>query len=158
LGAEVVLMAQQRIYRIGQLARRCGVSQRTIDYYTDLGLLAPCERTPGNYRLYGEDAVERLELIRTLREQGWSLAEIHELLAAEGRAIPSSQWVRLRALVRAMERELAALDAEAPRLRRLRRDGIWRERLAQTARDLVAQATVLSHALIALLGERPPAV
>lgn len=149
-------MDHRHIYRIGQLARRCGVSQRTIDYYTDLGLLAPCERTPGNYRLYGEDAVERLELIRTLREQGWSLAEIRELLAAEGQALPSGQWVRLRALVRAMERELAALDTEAPRLQRLRRDGVWRKRVAQIARDLVAQATVLSQALAALVGEHPP--
>ncbi|MBI4505101.1 MAG: MerR family transcriptional regulator [Chloroflexi bacterium] len=151
-------MAHPRLYRIGQLARRCGVSQRTIDYYTDLGLLTPCQRTPGNYRLYADDAVEGLDLIRSLRAQGWPLAEIGELLAAAGGDLPAGQWARLQALVRTMQREQAALDRAAQRLRRLPSDGAWRERVERTARELVAHATVLSQTLASLAGEQPPPV
>lgn len=151
-------MTGQRLYRIGQLARRCGISQRTIDYYTDLGLLIPCQRTPGNYRLYSDEAVERLDLIRALREQGWSLAEIRDLLASAVGDLPAHHWARLQALVRAMQREQAALKRAAPRLRRLPRDGAWRERVARTARELVAHATLLSQTLASLVGEHTPPI
>lgn len=62
--------------RIGELASRAEVSTRTVDYYTNLGLLSPAERTSGNFRLYSPADAERIQLIKSLEAQGISLEEI----------------------------------------------------------------------------------
>lgn len=62
--------------QIGELARRAGVSHRTIHYYERLGLLKPAEREGGGYRYYDETAVRRLEKIAALKRLGLSLDEI----------------------------------------------------------------------------------
>lgn len=74
-----------KLYRIGQLAELTGLSKRTIDYYTKLGLLS-AERTPANYRYYSEHALERLKLIAQFKQQKMSLTEIRERLAVYERA------------------------------------------------------------------------
>ncbi|WP_126428341.1 MerR family transcriptional regulator [Brevibacillus marinus] len=68
-----------KLYRIGQLAELTGLSKRTIDYYTKLGLLA-AERTPSNYRYYSEQTLERLKLIAQFKQQKLSLNEIRDRL------------------------------------------------------------------------------
>lgn len=69
---------------IEQVARRTGLTKRTLRYYEEFGLLSPTDRTEGNYRRYSEDDIRRLEHIKELRELlGFSLLEIRELLAGE---------------------------------------------------------------------------
>lgn len=58
---------------IGQLARRTGLSVKTIRWYSDQGLVPPAGRTASGYRLYGVEALARLELVRTLRRLGIDL-------------------------------------------------------------------------------------
>ncbi|NEW38161.1 MerR family transcriptional regulator [Nocardia cyriacigeorgica] len=70
------------LVRIGELATRAGVSNRTIDYYTSLGLLTPAERTAGGYRLYHPGDVDRIHLIQRLEAQGIPLEEIASALNA----------------------------------------------------------------------------
>lgn len=67
------------MYRIGELAKAANVSKRTIDYYTQLGLLT-FERTESNYRYYSEEALERLRLIQLFKKEKLSLEEIRERL------------------------------------------------------------------------------
>jgi DNA-binding transcriptional MerR regulator len=76
-------MRREEWYTIGQMARRTGVSAKTIRYYDKVGLLKPSGATPGGYRLYRAEDVERLELILTLRHVGYSLREIRKILQAE---------------------------------------------------------------------------
>ncbi|QNB47988.1 MerR family transcriptional regulator [Thermanaerosceptrum fracticalcis] len=64
--------------RIGELAQLAGVSPRTIDYYTQIGLLES-ERTPGNHRLYTEDSLTTIKIVKRLQEQHFSLDEICQL-------------------------------------------------------------------------------
>lgn len=73
----------ESLLRIGEFAARAEVSARTIDYYTGLGLLAPAERTTGNYRLYDAADIARVHLIRRLEAQGLPLEEIATALAAD---------------------------------------------------------------------------
>ncbi|MBF6434796.1 helix-turn-helix domain-containing protein [Nocardia cyriacigeorgica] len=73
------------LVRIGELAARAGVSNRTIDYYTGLGLLTPAERTGGGYRLYHPRDVDRIHLIQRLEAQGIPLDEIAAALRARPR-------------------------------------------------------------------------
>ncbi|GAA4836724.1 MerR family transcriptional regulator [Saccharopolyspora rosea] len=72
-----------RLYTIGELARRTGLSVKTIRFYSDSGVVPPADRTPVGYRLYDVVAVSRLELVRTLRELGAGLPEVRRVLAAE---------------------------------------------------------------------------
>ncbi|MFJ8923786.1 MerR family transcriptional regulator [Streptomyces sp. NPDC102415] len=65
--------------RISQLAERSGVPATTLRFYEGAGLL-PADRTPAGYRVYGEDAVERLAFIGAAKHLGLSLEEIGELL------------------------------------------------------------------------------
>jgi DNA-binding transcriptional MerR regulator len=67
-------------YTIGELARRTGLSARTIRFWSDGGVIPPLERSSGGYRLYGADAAGRLHLVRTLRELGLGLDAVREVL------------------------------------------------------------------------------
>ncbi len=73
-------MSELRL-RIGELARRTGVTVRTLHHYHDIGLLAPATRSGSGHRLYGEDQVRRLQQIVSLRDLGLSLGEIRTSLA-----------------------------------------------------------------------------
>ncbi|MFV0406582.1 MAG: HEAT repeat domain-containing protein [Propioniciclava sp.] len=66
--------------RIGELARRTGLTVRTLRHYDDVGLLVPQERSPGDYRLYGAHDVDRLLAIQHLKSLGLSLDEIRAAL------------------------------------------------------------------------------
>jgi len=67
-------------WRIGELARQTGLSVRTLRYYEQLGLLTPSGRTEAGYRLYNEADVQRLQQILSLRQIGFSLAQIGDCL------------------------------------------------------------------------------
>ncbi|RKO21595.1 MerR family transcriptional regulator [Pseudarthrobacter phenanthrenivorans] len=79
---------------IGELAERTGLSLRTIRHYDDVGLLPATARTEGGFRVYSEDDVERLMVIKQLKPLGFSLeemAEILELFSAHQGAEPSAE-------------------------------------------------------------------
>jgi DNA-binding transcriptional MerR regulator len=65
--------------RIGELARRAGVTTRTVRYYEGLGLLAS-RREGSGHRNYDEDAVARLAKIDWLKRMGLTLDEIAEII------------------------------------------------------------------------------
>ena len=66
---------------IGRLAERTGVHPRTVRFYEGKGLIPPPPRSAAGYRLYTEQDVKRLSLIRTARALGFSLREVRELMA-----------------------------------------------------------------------------
>ncbi len=67
-------------WKVGELARRTGVSVRTLHHYDEIGLLSPSHRSEAGYRLYTETDVVRLQQIRSLRTLGFSLEEIGAFL------------------------------------------------------------------------------
>ncbi len=70
---------------IGEVAERVGLSLRTVRYYEEQGLFAPAGRTDGGFRLYTEDQVGRLLLIKQMKPLGFTVAQMCELLAATDR-------------------------------------------------------------------------
>lgn len=70
---------------IGALASAAGVNVETIRYYQRLGLLAEPARPPGSVRRYGEDALERIRLVKRAQRLGFSLAEIGLLFRLDAR-------------------------------------------------------------------------
>jgi DNA-binding transcriptional MerR regulator len=67
--------------RIGEVAKKTGVSLRTIRYYEELRLITPMSRSKGGFRLYDEEVVSRIRLIQSLQELELSLKEIKALMA-----------------------------------------------------------------------------
>jgi DNA-binding transcriptional MerR regulator len=69
------------LWKVGELAKRTGLSVRTLHHYDDIGLLSPAHRTDAGYRLYSASDVARLQQIKSLRELGFPVEEIRTLLA-----------------------------------------------------------------------------
>jgi DNA-binding transcriptional MerR regulator len=70
--------------QIGEAAERSGVTQRTLRFYEEKGLLKPPTRMDGGFRLYSDEDIKRVEQIRGLRQLlGFTLAEIKEMVEAE---------------------------------------------------------------------------
>ncbi|MCX5144580.1 MerR family transcriptional regulator [Streptomyces sp. NBC_00338] len=65
---------------IGELARRTGLTVRTVRSYSDRGIVPPAGRNAAGYRRYGPEAVARLNLVRTLRSLGIGLSTIRGAL------------------------------------------------------------------------------
>ncbi len=66
---------------IGDLATETGVKPRTIRFYEKKGLLPPPQRSESGYRLYAEEDIKRLHLIRSARLLGISIRDVGELVA-----------------------------------------------------------------------------
>jgi MerR family transcriptional regulator, repressor of the yfmOP operon len=69
------------LLRINEVAAETGLTTRAIRYYEEIGLLEPAARSDGDYRLYDESDLDRLQFIRSLRDDaGFSLSQIGQLL------------------------------------------------------------------------------
>ncbi|MEV3933706.1 MerR family transcriptional regulator [Streptomyces sp. NPDC053728] len=105
------------LHSIGELARRTGTTVKTVRFYSDCGLVPPADRSPSGYRLYGDDAVARLDLVRTLRELGLDLASIRRVVDREV-TLPEAAAVHAEALdvqIRILRLRRAVLSAVARR-------------------------------------------
>jgi len=71
-----------RLLQIGEVADRVGLSLRTVRYYEEMGLLPPADRTEGGFRLFSDDQIERLLLIKQMKPLGFTVQEIRALLDA----------------------------------------------------------------------------
>ena len=65
---------------ISQVASLTGISTRTLHYYDEIDLLKPSELTPSGYRLYNDEALEKLQQILFYKELNFKLNEIKEIL------------------------------------------------------------------------------
>jgi len=74
-----VATAAPTAYRIGELAAKVGLTERTIRYYEERGLLESVKRLEGGQRVYTDEDLRRLKFIIKLKVLGLSLAEMQEL-------------------------------------------------------------------------------
>ena len=65
---------------ISQVAELAGISIRTLQYYDEIGLLKPSELTQSGYRLYNDEALQKLQQILFFKELGFKLKDIREIL------------------------------------------------------------------------------
>ncbi len=77
------------LLKVGELARRSGMTFRTLHYYDSIGLLIPSARSDAGYRLYNRADITRLHHIQALRRMGVTLAEIAALLARSELSLPA---------------------------------------------------------------------
>ncbi|MFF8964952.1 MerR family transcriptional regulator [Streptomyces globisporus] len=100
--------------RISQLAERSGVPATTLRFYESEGLLS-ADRTPAGYRMYGEDAVDRLAFIGAAKHLGLALEEIGELVGVweAGACRDVKADLRPRISARLAEAEVRAAELAA---------------------------------------------
>lgn len=110
------------LLKVGDLAKRCGLSVRMLHHYDTIGLLTPSARSDSGYRLYDKADVARLHQIQALRRFGMSLADVGAFLANPD--IP---------LTTIVERQIAMLDQQ------ITQASVLRDRLSRLHGQLVRQ-------------------
>jgi MerR family transcriptional regulator, repressor of the yfmOP operon len=121
-------------FQLGEVAERTGVTQRTLRFYEEKGLLNPPERMDGGFRLYSESDVQRIEYIRQLQQLlGFTLADIKEMVEAEelrqqiiatfrpDRELPA-RLERVNRIIGALERQLEVVDHKVEHLMEMQND------------------------------------
>jgi DNA-binding transcriptional MerR regulator len=108
--------------RIGELARRSGVTTKTLRFYEYAGVLAQPARGPSGYRDYDDGALTRLRFVRAAQSAGLTLTEVRDIIAIrENNGPPCTHVVGL--LDRHLDdletriRELTTMRKEVRRLR-----------------------------------------
>ncbi|MER7754115.1 helix-turn-helix domain-containing protein [Kitasatospora sp. NPDC097643] len=99
---------------IGEVARRAGVSVSALRFYEEKGLIASVGRR-GLRRQFGEDVLERLQLIAAGRAAGFTLAEIGRMFGADGRVSVDRQMLEEKAAE--LDEVIAQLDVLRTKLR-----------------------------------------
>ena len=146
----------EALYQIGEVADRTGVTQRTLRFYEEKGLLTPADRMEGGFRLYSDADVARIRLIKQLQQLlGFSLAEIKEMVEAEairahlrpivrpgGTDDPEILRPNIEQALVALRRQLDVVDPKLTQLTELRTDLVDRiERLEHRLAEIKAPAT-----------------
>ena len=121
---------------IGDVAERVGLSLRTVRYYEEQGLIQPAGRTQGGFRLYTDEQVDRLLLIKQMKPLGFTVQQMCELLSARDDLVHPDPQRRREA-----EKELAGFAADAAeRCDRLRTDLERADAFARQLADLPARS------------------
>ncbi|MBH5320910.1 MerR family transcriptional regulator [Paenibacillus sp. GSMTC-2017] len=97
------------MYSIGQLSKNTNISVSTLRYYDEIGLLKPAKVAHSGYRYYSNEEIEILQHIAALKELGFTLAAIKEMLSTE-KDSKEQRWRNF------LEVELAAVIQERKRL------------------------------------------
>jgi DNA-binding transcriptional MerR regulator len=126
-----------RTWKVGELAKQTGLTVRTLHHYDEIGLLSPSHRTAAGHRLYVEDDVARLQQVASLRNLGFPLEEIRDVL--NDKRMSPLQVVqlhadRLREQVRSQQRLVERLDALAEGLRTA--ETVSADQLIQTIEEI----------------------
>lgn len=125
---------EQPRFQIGEVAERTGVTQRTLRFYEERGLVEPPERMEGGFRLYTEEDIVRIEYIKRLQDLlGFTLAEIKDMVEAEDlqkqiiatfrpdRELPARQQ-RTERIIDALETQLEVVERKIDQLSELRKE------------------------------------
>lgn len=126
-------------------AKSAGVPIDTVRYYERHGILPAPQRQPSGYRSYGADDIARLRFIRRAKALGFTLEEIHDLLALTGRRSRNMAGVK-----KAATAKLTDVEHKLAELTRVR-DGLRKLVAACPGHGDLAQCPILT----ALSGEEP---
>lgn len=115
---------------IGDIAKKLEMSQRTIRYYEEIGLLNSVKRMEGGKRVYTNEDLRRLKLIKRLKVLGLTLSEMAELEAIW--SIQKSNEVVLGRLLELLDGHLKNLDDRIADLNILRNEIVeYRTRISK---------------------------
>lgn len=127
--------------RIGEVARRTGLTVHTLRFYERKGLLPRVAREPSNYREFTAKSIERLEFIRQAQRLGFTLSEVREFVDLRNAPMGCAE------LRKQGERKLLGLEAELRRLRTIRAS------LRKLLRDCDASTASIPCAVSVTMGD-----
>ena len=107
-------------YTTGEIAKLCGVTVRTVQYYDTRGILIPSDLTEGGRRLYSEADLQRMKIICFLRGLGLSIDTIGQLLSEPDPGSVISLLLEQQA--QALRQEIGEGQAKLDKLETLRRE------------------------------------
>ncbi len=107
-------------YTTGEVARLCGITVRTVQYYDNRNILTPSQLTEGGRRLYSEDDVKRMRIICFLRDLGFSINNISTLLSDENPEDTIN--LLLSQQEKELKEEIAKLEENLENIRTLQRE------------------------------------
>lgn len=107
----------RKLMRIGDLAKRAGTTMRTIRYYEQIGLIAPAARTKGGFRLYEEEELRKLRLIKSLQVLDTPLAQVKAFFDQRQRGKVASDIAP--AIRRLLEKQLVGMENRIAQYRAL---------------------------------------
>jgi DNA-binding transcriptional MerR regulator len=118
--------------RIGEVARAAGVSVDTVRHYERIGVLWAAPRSDAGYRLYSHESIDRVRLVRSAVQFGFSLKELATFLGARDRGAPPCRAVRSAAqqILARVETQIAELIETREWMRTQLAE--WDQRLART--------------------------
>lgn len=93
------------MFTIGKLAGLTSVSNDTLRYYEEEGLISPAGKNPAGYRLYDQESARRIHFIKHAQQCGFTLAEIRDLLDVRSRDKACCGDVRTRAIEKKLQIE-----------------------------------------------------
>jgi DNA-binding transcriptional MerR regulator len=111
---------KREVWKVGELAKRTGLTVRALHHYDEIGLLRPSVHTESGHRLYTARDVARLQRILSLRQVGFALEEVRDCLDRPGFSpleVIRLQVARLRDRIAMQQRMCERLEAVAARLR-----------------------------------------
>lgn len=126
------------LMQIGAVATRVTLSLRTVRHYEDAGLVLPTARTVGGFRLYGEDTITRLLLIKQMKPLGFTLEEMRLLIETRDKLADAELDPDERANLQ--ERVALFSAAATEKVRELREQLATAEAFAATLQDDVRGA------------------
>jgi DNA-binding transcriptional MerR regulator len=99
--------------KIGEVARRSGLTVKTIRFYCDQGLIRPSGRSEGGYRLFGAEVFTELALIRTLKGMEIALQDVQGILESRrsGLCTCTALQSRIRAKAGEIGQKIEALHS-----------------------------------------------
>ncbi|WP_332854472.1 MerR family transcriptional regulator [Duganella sp. S19_KUP01_CR8] len=106
--------------KIGELARKSGLTPSAIRFYEEQGLLAPISRTAAGYREYSNYAMERLHVIQVSKRLGFSLDVIRGMFGENGQCLKTEILERTETRLREVEEQQEALASQHRELLALR--------------------------------------
>ncbi len=132
-------MTETSFMQIGEVSERTGLTQRTLRFYEEKGLLDSPSRLEGGFRLYSEDDVQRIEHIIQLKNLlGFSLAEIKQMVDAESEldeikavlrqeSLVSTKLARAQEALGVIEQQASLIEQKIEQLHQMRAK--WQRRL-----------------------------
>ena len=138
-----VAVSGEVLLRLSAVAKQAEVPARTVRFYADAGLLPPASRGENGYRFFGEDAVERVQLLRRASRLGLPLREIKSVMDVAARSDCADAH---RAFAIALRHRIAVVDQEMRDLVAVR------EQLV----DLAAESDVGCSDALCLCRTHPP--
>lgn len=97
------------LIQVGELAKRAGLTVRTLHHYEQTGLLTPSARSEAGYRLYNLSAVQRLHMIKALAQAGLTLATIKDYLDRQTLSLPRKLLTQQIDMLNAQLRDVGRL-------------------------------------------------